>query len=73
MGILDYSNLAYVDYGDYVLNYPTSRSLSVDNGNGINKKGVGVDCFIPWTPEFLHNDVDLQTALNMAKGISCLG
>ncbi|MCH5164446.1 MAG: hypothetical protein J1F36_05460 [Clostridiales bacterium] len=67
MGILDYSNLAYVDYGAYVLNYPTSRSLSVDSGNGINKKGVGVDYFIPWTPEFLHNDIDLQIALNMAK------
>lgn len=63
MGILDYSNVAFAEYGDFYLMYPTSRLLSVDKGNGMMKKGVKVDHYIPWTPEHLRRDVDLETVL----------
>lgn len=65
MGILDYSNVAFIYYGDFYLMYPTSRLLSLDYGSGMMKKGVNVDYYIPWTPEHLKRDVDLETVLEM--------
>lgn len=41
MGILDYSNAAFVIYGDFYLMYPTSRLISLDSGNGMMKKRSG--------------------------------
>lgn len=67
MGILDYSNVAFVQYDNYTLMYPTSRLLAVDSGNGMMKRGVKVDHYIPWTPEHLKRDVDLETVLAMIK------
>lgn len=36
---------------------------------GIHYMGVGypVDIFIPWTPEHLEHDVDLEKALELIK------
>lgn len=65
MGILDYSNVAFVPYDNFNLMYPTSRLLAVDSGNGMMKKGVKVDYYIPWTPEHLKRDVDLEWTLQM--------
>lgn len=65
MGILDYSNLACCELGDYVLNYPTSRDLAVDTGEGINGKGAPVDVYIPWSPEHLNEDIDLTAVLKL--------
>lgn len=65
MGILDYSNVTFVQYDNFNLMYPTSRLLAVDSGNGMMKKGVKVDYYIPWTPEHLERDVDLETILQM--------
>ncbi len=59
MGFLDYSNLAYCDFGDYVLHYPTSRSRAIDEGKGMRGRGVLPDILIPWTPNHLFEDVDL--------------
>ncbi|MBE5853665.1 MAG: hypothetical protein E7299_12090 [Lachnospiraceae bacterium] len=62
-GILDYSNVAYALFDEYALVYPTSRLLSLDYGKGMMGKGIPVDTYIPWTPEHLKRDVDLEYVL----------
>lgn len=62
-GILDYSNVAYALFDEYALVYPTSRLISLDYGKGMMGKGVSVDEYIPWTPEHLERDVDLEYVL----------
>ena len=62
-GILDYSNVAYSLFNEYALVYPTSRLLALDHGEGLMGKGVEVDDYIPWTPEHLERDVDLEYVL----------
>ena len=47
LGILDYSNCCQVDYGDYSLNFPTSRALALDKGQGMTDKGIEPDILIP--------------------------
>lgn len=63
-GILDYSNVAYALFDEYALVYPTSRLLALDHGEGMMGKGVEVDEYIPWTPEHLERDVDLEYVLD---------
>lgn len=65
MGILDYSNLAMKDYGDYVLRYPTSRRLAIDKGEGMSCKGVPVDVYVPWNIGFLQKDKDLEKVFEL--------
>lgn len=67
MGILDYSNCCVKDFGDYELLFPTSRDTRIDQGKGMNDKGVEPDILIPWTPEHLERDVDLEECLNYCK------
>lgn len=67
LGVTDYSNLAREDYGDFVLWYPTSRTSLIDQGMGINGKGVPVDIHLPWTPQHLEEDVDLNYVLHLIK------
>ncbi len=67
MGILDYSNVACVEFEDYELSYPTSRLLALDKGKGMMKKGVAVDQYIPWTPKHLKKDVDLEYILEQLE------
>ncbi len=67
MGILDYSNVAFVQYDDFSLMYPTSRLISVESGNGMMKKGVKVDYYVPWTLEHLKGDVDLEFVMKLIE------
>ena len=67
MGILDYSNCCVKDFGDYELLFPTSRDTRIDQGKGMNDKGVEPDILIPWTPAHLERDVDLEECLNYCK------
>lgn len=67
MGILDYSNCAGEFYDNFVLVYPTSRSLYLDNGYHMRHLGVPVDVHVPWTPEHVKRDVDLDTVLNLIQ------
>ena len=67
MGILDYSNCCVKDFGDYELLFPTSRDIRIDQGKGMNDKGVEPDILIPWTPEHLERDVDLEECLKYCK------
>ena len=64
LGILDYSNCCVADFGDYELLYPTSRSLAIDAGCGMTDIGVLPDIEVPWTPEHLTRDIDLEVALS---------
>lgn len=63
MGILDFSNCTLADFGEYALFYPTSRNLYLDRGIRMRGHGIPVDLEIPWTPEHLVRDVDLDTVL----------
>ncbi len=65
MGILDFSNCTYADFGDYQLVYPTSRNLYLDKGVQMRNHGVPVDIYIPWTPDHLKRDVELDTVLEL--------
>lgn len=67
LGILDYSNCCTAELGDYEFLYPTSRNLAVDEGKGMTDKGVLPDVYIPWTPEHLVKDVDLEKALQLLE------
>ena len=64
-GILDYSNLAIQRFeaASFEFWYPTSKNTRVDSGQGIDGVGVKPDIYIPWTPEHLDKDLDLEQAL----------
>ncbi|TGY41146.1 hypothetical protein E5347_13320 [Clostridium sartagoforme] len=64
MGVTDYSNLAISDYVDFQFMYPTSRLDAIDKGEGLTGKGVQVDIHIPWTNEFVSEDLDMKYVLN---------
>lgn len=67
MGIQDYSSVCEVPLGDFLFVYPTTRLTAIDKGIMQTKNGVPVDVYIPWTPEFLTRDVDLEMAMNLIK------
>lgn len=64
MGILDYANCCNADFDQFRLVFPTSRYLGIDAGRGLTDKGILPDVQIPWTPEHLERDVDLDMALD---------
>lgn len=67
MGILDYSNEAQISYGDFHFLYPTSRLKAIDHGIIMGGHGVPVDVYVPWTPEHLTHDVDLEKVLELIR------
>ena len=66
-GITDYSNVNMVEFGDFKLTYPTSRDTRIDHGKGLGQKGVSVDVYIPWKPENIGKDVELEYALDQIE------
>lgn len=66
-GILDYSNLVERNYGTFRFRFPQSRLCCIDSGIRYMGKGYPVDIYIPWTPEHLEHDVDLETVLTMIE------
>lgn len=67
MGINDYSNCCVLPLDDYHLIFPTSRLLTIDQGEGQTDRGIEPDIVIPWTPEHLERDVDLEEAMIFLK------
>ena len=65
MGILDYSNLNMITYGSYGFAYPTSRRTELDEGIRMMGCGVPVQVHVPWTPEHLTRDVDLEKVFEL--------
>lgn len=67
-GVIDYSNVAEEIFEDGLsLIYPTSIMDSVNFGKGIDNIGVQPDVYIPWTPEHIKKDVDLEEAKYLLK------
>lgn len=64
MGIVDYFNVVTKDYGDYEFVYSTSK---MNEKYHSNETGVLPHIHIPWTPEHLKNDIDLNYVLNLCK------
>ncbi len=66
MGLNDYANLTLKKWDEgYELWYPTSRLSRIDKGLGMTGKGIEPNIYIPWTPEHLERDVDLEAALSL--------
>ena len=59
-GIIDYSNCNMRSFDDFMLVYPTSRDTRIDQGKGVSQKGVPVDHYIPWTPDSIGKDPELE-------------
>ena len=69
MGILDYSNLNMITYGSYGFAYPTSRRTELDEGIHMMGRGVPVQVHVPWTPEHLTRDVDLEKVYELIDNL----
>lgn len=67
MGIQDYSSVCEVALGDFSFVYPTTRLTAIDDGVMQTKNGVAVDVYVPWTPDFLTHDVDLEMVMNLIE------
>ncbi|MGN7115804.1 S41 family peptidase [Lysinibacillus odysseyi] len=68
MGVNDYANLATQTWDSgFVLKYPTSRLSRIDEGNGMTGVGILPHIHIPWTPDHLREDIDMEHALNLLK------
>lgn len=61
MGIMDIFNVITVDYGDYDFYYGISKSADQHAYNGV---GIQPDIYIPWRPEHIEKDIDLEIALD---------
>ncbi|KOS28331.1 peptidase [Bacillus anthracis] len=67
-GLNDYSNLAVMEWADtFALYYPTSRLSIIDKGEGMSGIGIQPHIHIPWTPEHIQEDVDLNLALQLLQ------
>lgn len=63
-GLNDYANLISKHWDNgFEFMYPTSRLSRIDRGMGMTGKGIAPDLYVPWTPEHLKRDVDLEKAI----------
>lgn len=69
MGLNDYANLAEVAWPEgFEFGYPTSRLSRIDANNGMTGIGILPDVYIPWTPENLQRDVEMEKAHELLVG-----
>lgn len=67
-GVIDYSNQAEQKLEDeFSLYYPTSVNEAVNYGKWYDNVGVKPDIYIPWTPEHIYKDIDLEKAIEYLK------
>lgn len=67
-GLNDYINLTCMRWKEgFEFWYPTSKLKRVDDGKGMTGIGIEPDLYIPWTPEHIHKDVDMQKALELLR------
>ena len=65
-GVNDYSDLLAVTWNnEYTFYYPISRLETKTEFHEIHGKGIQPDIYIPWTPEHLQKDIELETALEL--------
>ena len=66
MGLNDYANLTSKMWEEgFELAYPTSRLSRIDKGQGMTGVGIEPHVHIPWTPDHLKIDVDMERALKI--------
>ncbi|MFD1927694.1 S41 family peptidase [Sporosarcina siberiensis] len=66
MGLNDYANLTSKIWDEgFEFAYPTSRLSRIDKGQGMTGVGIEPHLHIPWTPEHLEVDVDMDQALKI--------
>jgi hypothetical protein len=64
MGINDYANLNEIKLNDqFNFLYPTSRLDQLDNRDPNHEQGIKPHIYIPWTPEHIEKDIDLEAAM----------
>lgn len=67
-GALDYSNIYGEEVGEhFILSYPVCYYGRVNEGQGIDYIGIEPDVLVPWTPEHIEEDVDLNIAIKYLK------
>ena len=64
MGSTDYCNVVTVDYSDYKFTYST---LKMHEKYHYNNTGAKPHVYIPWSPQHLKEDVDLNYVLMMCR------
>src|SRR5699024_387092 len=63
MGVNDYSNLNEMVWNDqFKLMYATSRLYQLDHREISAEQGIKPDVYIPWTPEHIEKDLDMEEA-----------
>ncbi|MEY9974655.1 C-terminal processing protease CtpA/Prc [Lysinibacillus sp. RC46] len=62
MGIMDFFNVVTVDFDDYEFVYSLSK---MHENYHYNDTGVKPHIYIPWTPQHLHEDMDLNYVLRL--------
>ncbi|MFD1019580.1 S41 family peptidase [Thalassobacillus hwangdonensis] len=68
MGVNDYSNLTTIKWNEkFEFSYPTSRLKSLDYRGALMNPGIQPDVYIPWTPEHIYKDVDLEEAMRILR------
>ncbi|HJF34074.1 MAG TPA: hypothetical protein K8V56_20115 [Sporosarcina psychrophila] len=68
MGLNDYANLATKKWDEgFELMYPTSRLSRIDKGQGMTGIGIEPHLHIPWTPEHIERDVDMEIAFTISS------
>ena len=66
MGLNDYANLADKKWTEgFELMYPTSRLSRIDKGEGMTGVGIKPELYIPWTPEHIFEDKDMEKAIEL--------
>ncbi len=50
---------------DFSITFPTARYLSASGANATLGRGIAPDVHIPWTPEHLSHDIDLDEAARL--------
>ena len=47
--------------------YPTSRLSRIDKGEGMTNVGIKPELYIPWTPEQIFVDKDMEKAIELLE------
>lgn len=68
MGVNDYSNLSVMQWEDqFELMYATSRLDQLDTRKPDAEQGIKPDIYIPWTPEHLNRDIDMEKVVKQLQ------
>lgn len=66
-GLNDYSNLVTMEWNDFEFSYPTSRLKQIDYRDENFTHGIKPHLYVPWTPEHIEKDIDMDIAMNYIK------